>query len=130
VEDFAGGQEVYCQDCSFVRDRAGNMYWADRGAATIIRKRTPDGAITELCKSPDFRDVRWMTASAAGIVYLIDDDDLRRITPEGSVSTITRNLKERALSQAWMGGLWLLEYSTSNVARVRQIGRDGNEKIY
>lgn len=33
-------------------------------------------------------------------------------------------------SVASNGDLWLLEYSTSNAARVRQIRRDGSEKIY
>lgn len=169
------------KDYSFVRDRAGNMYWADRGAPTVIRKRAPNGAMTDLCKA-DFRDVRWMTASAEGTVYLIDDGDLRCIAPEGGVSTIARDLKEHALSPAWMGGLWLdskgnvyiavyggnlnlvkkvntngqvtvaahsnapwgptgglialngdlwlLEYSTTNAARVRQIRKDGAEKIF
>ncbi len=93
-----------------MRDRAGNMYWADRGKPMIICKRTPEGAITDFCKTHDFRDVRWMTASAEGTVYLIDDDDLRRIAPDGD--------------------LWLLEYSTDNAARVRQIGRNCSEKIY
>lgn len=37
-----GFREDY-QDCSFVRDAAGNMYWAERGEPTVIRKRTPDG---------------------------------------------------------------------------------------
>jgi hypothetical protein len=174
-----GFREDY-QDCSFVRDRAGNMYWAERGEPTIIRKRAPDGTITDLCKTHDFRDVRWMACSADGSVYLIDDSDLRRIASEGTVSTIAHNLKERALSQPWMGGLWLdvkrnihvaaysgrqvkkvsmdgkvtvaahsnapwgptgglvapngdlwlLEYSTANTARVRQIRRDGTEKIH
>jgi hypothetical protein len=180
-----GFREDY-QDCSFVRDRLGNMYWADRRTPMIIRKRTPDGAITDFCKTHDFRDIRWMTVSAEGTVYLTDDEDLRRITPDGAVSTIARNLKERRLFEfffgdqhnlmglwldagsnvyvAVMGGrqvkkvakdgrvevvarssapwsptggliapngdLWLLEYSTMNAARVRQIRRDGTEKIY
>ena len=37
-----GFREDY-QDAFFVRDAAGNMYWADRGKPTVIRKRTPDG---------------------------------------------------------------------------------------
>jgi sugar lactone lactonase YvrE len=169
-----------------VRDRAGNMYWADRGAPTIIRKRTPDGTIMDFCKTHDFRDVRWMVASAGGTVYLIDDENLCCITPDGTVKTIAHHLKERRLfefffgdqhnlmglwldaednvyiavmggqmvkrvgrdgrievvarsSAPWsptgglvapIGDLWLLEYSTTNTARVRRIERDGSEKIY
>jgi len=178
--------EGFLKNYSFVRDRAGNMYWADRGTPTIIRKRTPDGTITDFCKTHDFRDVRWMTCSADGIVYLIDDGDLCRIASDGTVTTIARNLSERSLAQFFVGdqhrlmGLWLdqdenvyvavysgrlvkkvnrdgkvtvvarsnlpwsptgglvasngdlylLEYSMNNAARVRQIRRDGIEKIY
>lgn len=181
-----GGFREDYKDCSFVRDRAGNMYWAERGAPIIIRKRTPDGAIADFCKAHDFRDVRWMIASTEGTVYLIDDGDLRCITSDGTVSTLARNLGERSLSQFFMGNqhsimglwldqeanvyvavysgrmvkkvdragkvtvaarssvpwsptgglvasngdLWLLENSMTNSVRVRQIRRDGTEKVY
>ncbi len=180
-----GFREDY-QDCSFVRDRAGNMYWAERRDPTIIRKRAPDGTITDLCKTHDFRDVRWIMASADGTVYLTDAGDLRRISPDGAVTTMARDLKERRLFEhvfvdghnlmgLWLdesgnvyiasygdrlvkkitpagrvevvtrsrapwgptggllapnGDLWLLEYSDDNTTRVRQIRRDGTEKIY
>lgn len=180
-----GFREDY-QDCSFVRDAAGNMYWAERGEPTVIRKRVPDGTISDLCKTHDFRDVRWMMASAEGTVYLTDAGDLRRISPGGEVVTLARDLKERRLSEhvfgdghnlmgLWQdedgnvyvasysgrlvkkitpagrvevvarshvpwgptggllapnGDLWLLEYSDYNTTRVRQIRREGTEKIY
>lgn len=180
-----GFREDY-QDCSFVRDHAGNMYWADRRAPIIIRKRAPDGTITDLCKTHDFRDVRWMMASAEGTVYLTDAGDVRRISPDGEVATLARNLNEHKLFERvfgdshnlmglWLdeagniyvasyggrlvkkitpagrievaarsrapwgptggllapnGDLWLLEYSDQNTTRVRQIFRDGTEKIY
>jgi hypothetical protein len=140
----------------------------------------------DFCKTHDFRDVRWMVASAGGTVYLIDDENLCCITPDGTVKTIAHHLKERRLfefffgdqhnlmglwldaednvyiavmggqmvkrvgrdgrievvarsSAPWsptgglvapIGDLWLLEYSTTNTARVRRIERDGSEKIY
>ena len=33
------------RDYGFVRDGAGNVYWADRSEKTTIRKRSPDGKI-------------------------------------------------------------------------------------
>jgi len=134
-----GFREDY-KDFFFVRDRAGNMYWADRGEQIVIRKRTPDGAITDLCKTHDFRDVRWITASAEGTVYFTDDDDLRRVTPNGAVSTIARDLKERSFFERIWGdqhnlmGLWLDAkdnvYITVNSARkVKRVSRDGKVEV-
>lgn len=182
-----GFRENY-RDFSFVRDGAGNMYWAERNtpaaggtAEILIRQRAPDGTLSDLCQTHDFRDVRWMTCSAGGTVYLIDAGDLRAITPEGTVSTIARNLAQshvndrHSLMGLWLdhdesvyvavyssrvvkkvnragavaivarsalpwsptggltapnGDLWLLENSVTNAVRVRQIRRQGTEKIY
>ena len=186
LEQVIPPQEGFLQNYSFVRDRAGNMYWADRGAQTIIRKRAADGTITDFCNRHDFRDVRWMTVSEEGTVFLIDDGDLLRITPDRLVATLAHNLGERSLLQffvgdrhnlmgLWLdaegsvyvavyggrvvkkigkdgkvevvahskvpwsptggfiaknGDLWLLEYSMTNDARARRIGKDGVEKIF
>lgn len=112
----------FLQNYSFVRDRSGNMYWAERGATTIIRKRAPDGTISDFCKTHDFRDVRWMAASAEGAIYFTEGENLRRITPEGAVTTLARDLKERRSfervsrdSHNFMG-LWLDEAGNVYVA--------------
>jgi hypothetical protein len=116
------------------------MYWADRGEPTVIRRRTPEGVITDLCKTHDFRDVRWMAASAEGTVYLTDDDKLRRITPDGTVSTIARDLKERSLFELIWGdshnlmGLWLDAAETVYIAaysadKIKQVRKDGSVKV-
>lgn len=127
-------------DYSFVRDGAGNMYWAERGKPTIIRKRSPEGMIVDFCRTHNFCDVRWMTASAAGTVYLIDDDALRRITSDGAVATLARGLKERRLFERFFGdehnlmGLWLDAHENVYVAvmggrTVKKISGDGNVEI-
>jgi hypothetical protein len=134
-----GFREDY-RDFFFVRDRAGNMYWADHGEPTVIRKRVPDGTIADLCKTHDFRDVRWMTASAGGSVYLTDDEDLRRISPDGTVSTLARDLKERSLFERIWGdqhnlmGLWLDAEENVYVAvlgarKVKKIFGDGRVEV-
>ncbi len=122
LEQVLPPREGFLQNYSFVRDRSGNMYWADRGDTTIIRKRAPEGTITDLCRTHDFRDVRWMATSAEGTVYLIDDGDLRCVTPAGEVRTLARNLKERRGFEFIFGdshnlmGLWLDNKSNVYVA--------------
>ena len=83
-------------DYSFVRDRAGNMYWADHGEngqRTVIKKRSPSGKIATHAAA-DFRDVNWMIAKRDGTLFLIDAGDLRRVAPDGKVTTIATKLSE------------------------------------
>lgn len=83
------------EDFHFVRDARGNMYWTIRGASTVIRRRSPDGATTTVAGA-DFKDVRWMTARPDGTLHLIDLYDLVRVTGDGKVETIARDLPERS----------------------------------
>ncbi len=92
-------REGFLKDYSFIRDRAGNMYWADRDAQTVIKKRSPEGKIA-IYATADFRDVGWMTAAPDGHLFLIDNGNLRRITPDGKVTTVAVKLSERKPSPA------------------------------
>src|SRR5439155_4365104 len=81
----------FLQDYSFVRDRAGNMYWADGGEKTVIKKRSSDGKITTHATA-DFRAVEWMTATPKGALFLMDGGDLRSVSPDGKVTTVVAKL--------------------------------------
>lgn len=95
-------------DHSFVRDRAGNMYWYSSGPPPAIVRRAPDGRTVRLAVNAGYRSVRWITAAPDGTVYFTDDGDLRRVAPDGSIATLARNLHERrrSLSQlhVWLVG--------------------------
>ena len=172
-------------DFSFVRDRHGSMYWAIRGDTTIIRKRSSGGVITDIVRAK-FNDVRWMTVTPEGVLYLIDLYDLVRISPDGEMKRIASDLAgwsvnrlagpdRNAIMGLWTdpagnvyvatipnrdvkkissdgvvkvvarspvfwfptggfvapnGDLWLLEYSTTNAARVRKIGTNGTSSVF
>lgn len=81
-------------DFAFEADSTGAMYWADRGATTSIRKRTPDGRIVTVT-SGGFRNVRNMKVTQAGTIYLIDLHDLVRIEPDGTRRTVARELADQ-----------------------------------
>ena len=81
-------------DFHFVHDRHGNMYWADRGDSSFIRIRSPGGAVTTIA-GDRFRNIRWMTVTAEGTVYIVDTHDLVSISPIAVVRTVVRNLAER-----------------------------------
>ncbi len=104
IVDVIPEREGFLRDYSFVRDRAGNMYWADRGAQTVIKKRSPDGKITTHA-SADFRSVGWMTATPDGALFLMDGGDLRRVAPDGKVATVARKLSGRQPAPARVSNL-------------------------
>ena len=96
------------EDTSFVRDDAGNQYFAVRDKGEV-RKKTLDGRVMTMARAP-FKDIRWMTVSSSGVVYLIDLLDLLRVTPDGRVTTIARDLSSHALiggDRHRVQGLWL-----------------------
>jgi hypothetical protein len=94
---------------SFVRDRAGNMYWAgdgagDAGPRVAVVKRTPAGRhVTHAGGTGGTRDGRgsaaqfsgisWMTAMADGTLFVVDGTAIRRVSPEGIVTTLSRSLR-------------------------------------
>src|ERR1041385_7083438 len=126
-------------DFSFVRDHQGNMYWADRGDTTIIRKRLPGGTITAIAREK-FKDVRWMTATPTGIVYLIDLYDLVRINPDGVVKTIASDLADWSINRLTgpdknaIMGLWTDPHGNVYVATlpnraVKRVSPDGHVEV-
>src|SRR6266849_4956574 len=122
-------------DYSFVRDAAGNSYFAVR-EKNEIRKRTADGRTTTLAHGR-FRDIRWMTVTPDGIVYFIDTVDLIRVTPDGRIATVTSELSDSRWLRVWVGsrhrvmGLWVdrsgnvyvADHAGGNVKRVDRKGR-------
>jgi len=84
-------REGFLQNYSFVRDRAGNMYFAN-DARTEVRRRAPDGRVHVHARG--FRDIRWMHATPSGTIFLVDDGDVVRIK-SGRVTRLARNLAAR-----------------------------------
>jgi hypothetical protein len=83
------------EDFSFVHDAAGNQYFGVHDK-NEIRRKSPDGRVVTMARAP-FKDMRWMTVTPNGVVYLIDLLDLVRVTPDRKVTTIARNLSSHAL---------------------------------
>ncbi len=104
LEDVIPATEGFLTDYSFVRDGQGNMYWAGDGEGdasdrVCIKKRASDGTVSILAggkegrsdgvgRAAEFTAIRWMTASSTGTVHAIDDGRLRRVTPDGTVTTM------------------------------------------
>jgi sugar lactone lactonase YvrE len=140
LTDVIPAREGFLNDDSFVRDRAGNRYWADSDGKTVIKKRSPDGKITTHATA-EFRDVRWMTTTPDGTLYLIDAGDLRRVSSDGQVTTVAARLSEhkpppaRAADRHYQMGLWTDAQGSVYVAvaeerLVLKVQADGTTKVF
>ncbi len=139
VSDVIPAREGFLKDYSFVRDRAGNMYWADRGKETVIKKRSPDGKLGTYAAA-DFRAVQWMTATLDGTLFLMDAGSLRRISPDAKVTTVAAKLSEQKPPPAKVAelnyhmGLWTDGEGRAYVAVAQErvvlrVDTDGEAKV-
>jgi hypothetical protein len=130
VQTVYGPKREFRTSYSFVRDAAGNHYWADRDHNAIMRN-------DKVLARGKFRDVRWMTATPNGTVYFIDAVDLMEVKPNGATRTLARNLSASRLLRPDIGahhllmGLWtdprgnvyVADYAHGEVKRVAPDGR-------
>lgn len=91
LRDIVPTTEGFRKDFGFVRDGKGTMYWAEEGAEMVIKKRRGEGLVATHAAG-DLRRVAQMTATENGTLYLMDSGDLRRISPEGEVTTLVSKL--------------------------------------
>lgn len=84
---------------SFVRDGAGAMYWVEREHGNLFRKRATSGAVSDVARCADCRDIRWMMVTPGGTIYFEDLYDLRAIGPDGRVRLLVKRLATRTLLQ-------------------------------
>ena len=103
---------------SFMLDRAGNMYSVNaRNAQTpelLLLQRSPGGEITTLAGSTlghadgtgaqaKFMGIDGMAFGADGALYLADGPYLRRVTLDGTVTTLAGPLTERQWDEDLLG---------------------------
>jgi len=139
LNDVIPARGGFLRDYSFVRDGSGNMYWADRGEKTVIKKRSPDGMITTHATT-DFHMVQRMAATPDGKLFLMDGGNLRQVSPAGKVTTLATNLSEFSPPPAAVSemnyhmGLWTDHAGSVYVAVSRErlvlrVRADGTRKV-
>lgn len=86
-------------DYSFVRDKNGNMFLADRDnkCQTVIRigKNGVKTKLGDAC----MENIRWMACTPEGVVYLVDVHDLKKVDLQGHVAVVAESLPDKKLFQ-------------------------------
>lgn len=126
--------EGFRDNYSFARDRSRTMYFAADPMLqqrTELRWRTTSGKIATMARG--FRDIRWIHATPAGTVFLVDDGDVVRIK-DRRVVRLAPNLTPRGERHALMG-LWSDAAENVYVAdslhrEVKRITPDGRVTTY
>ena len=91
LSDIVKARPAFQEGDSFVRDKAGTMYWASHDKPVVIRKATAAGVVSTHAAGV-FSDVRWMTVAPEGTLYLMDQGDLRRVSADGAVTLLASRL--------------------------------------
>ena len=108
---------------SIWRDRTGNMYFVDQNnhtkTQTLLLRRQPDGNVSTLAGSvyghkdgtgaaANFSSVGGMAFGPDGSLYLTDGTSVRRVSMDGAVVTIARdlNFKTREDQPTLFGGAY------------------------
>ncbi|HEX5702710.1 MAG TPA: hypothetical protein VFX97_05890 [Pyrinomonadaceae bacterium] len=134
-------------------DRSGNMYSIDQNnhtkTRTVLLRRTPDGTVTTLAggayghadgqgTAAKFSSVGGMTFGPDGNLYLTDGSTVRKVTLDGRVTTVARNLDfTTPEDQKQDGGLTGLAADSNGSIYVADTGRrrllkvksDGNTDV-
>jgi hypothetical protein len=132
VRDVVPWRSGFPRDFGVVRDRAGTTYWVELTRnQSLLHKRSRDGHLITLAPQTRFGfPINWLTVAADGSVYVADGRDLRRIDPNGKVSTLAQGLSRSHESHALggmsidpRGNVYVAVYGDSSVVRVTPNGK-------
>ena len=116
---------------SFVHDDQDRMYWADReNTCQKLVRKNKDGSMTKL-GDQCLTNIRWITAAADGTVYLMDVFDLKKIDPNGRVTTLAGSLQKKDKEPNSVMGVsvdnqknaYVAVYSEHQVKKITPTGR-------
>jgi hypothetical protein len=103
-------RQGFPSDYSFARDAAGNQYIANREKGWI-EKRAPNGTVSIVAR--ELKGMSWLIASTPdATLYVVDGGDLVRVTPNGRVTRLARNvgrttlLRPQVSARHMVMGLW------------------------
>lgn len=101
-------KEGFLSDYSFVRYNQ-QMFEADR-TGKCQRLKIIEKGVSRFLSDYCFEDIRWMTVSLAGNIYLVDKTSVKKVTQSGKVETLSEDVTDSGESQSTVRhmvmGLW------------------------
>ncbi len=134
--DGTGGAAQFYNPAGVAADALGNLYVADLGDCTI-RKITADAVVTTFAgtawvcgyadgtgAAPQFYFPYGVAVDGSGNVYVGDQQNnaIRKITPDGVVSTLAASYYPRGVAVDGSGNVYVADYSNN---AIRKITADG-----
>ncbi|MBZ5620951.1 MAG: hypothetical protein LAQ69_19820 [Acidobacteriia bacterium] len=102
-------------------DAAGNIYIADGSGQ--VRMVAPNGTISTLAATSAIGIARKIWIDAAGNLFILEYEDILKVTPNGTVSTVVKGLSmPNGFAMDASGNLYLAEGLQN---RIRKVALDG-----
>src|SRR4051812_7745815 len=155
ITDALPTTEGFRTNFSFVRDAFGNGYMAGEStvsAPKYVRIIDPAGHSRILAggatgqqdgksTAAGFENIRWMCVGHDGNLYLVDNGNVRRVTRDGMVTTLARDIGEHSrlnvtverrhdvmgLTTDAAGNVYVAVYGTRHI---KKIGADGKVTVF
>jgi sugar lactone lactonase YvrE len=129
--------EGFRKDYSFVHDHMGRMYHAQGPQSCQHIVRVNKDKSTSILGDQCLNNIRWMTASEQGQLYIIDGGNLMQLDLSGRVSTLAADVPKPKLTQFfvnknhYLGGLatdkdqnvYVCDFSARNVKKISKTGK-------
>jgi hypothetical protein len=129
--------EGFRKEYSFVHDHLGRMYHAQgpQGCQHIVRVNKDKSA--SILGYQCLENIRWMTASPSGDLFLIDGGDVKQLTPSGHIINVALDVPQPKATQFfvnkqhYLGGIaidkaqnvYVCDFSARNVKVISKSGK-------
>lgn len=128
----------FMTDYSFVRDRQGKMYWAERNDKCQKIGRISPGQTREIIGDKCLHNIRWLKSTPKGEILIVDFQTICKINERGHIETLATNVADPRMTVSNSGnqnsvmGVWddpegSLYVAVYSNRQVKKFSKEGTE---